>query len=72
MSDAYVESWAHDDGKMVRDGEVLVIPVPSGAEVDATPAPAVSPIDVQTTPDQAPTWVLWWQLFFDSPPPKAP
>ncbi len=72
MSDAYVESWAHDDGKMVRNGEILVIPVPSGAEVNATPAAAASVNAVQTTPDQAPTWVLWWQLFFDGPPPKAP
>lgn len=72
MSDAYVESWAHDDGKMVRDGEILVIPVPSGAEVNTTPTPAVNVNAVQTTPDQAPTWNLWWELFFDSPPPKAP
>ncbi len=72
MSDAYVESWAHDDGKMVRNGEVLVIPVPSGAEVNVTPTPAVPINEVQTSPEQAPTWNLWWQLFFDSPPPKAP
>src|SRR3990172_8720616 len=33
MSDAYVEAWARDEGKMVRPGEVLVIPVPSGESV---------------------------------------
>jgi hypothetical protein len=70
LSDAYVERWARDDGKMVRSGEVLVVPVPSGAEIDVTPAPEVSLEQVRTTPDQVQPWVLWWQIFFDSPPPN--
>jgi cell division protein FtsB len=70
LSDAYVESWARADGKMVRPGEVLVIPVPSGADVNVTPTPSVNSEDVRTTPDQLQPWVLWWQIFFDSPPPK--
>src|SRR5690606_1914502 len=44
LSDAYVERWAHDDGKMVRPGEVLVVPVPSGSEIIATPIPQI-PLD---------------------------
>src|SRR6185369_14522924 len=27
QSDAYVSQWARSEGKMVRDGEILVIPV---------------------------------------------
>ena len=72
QSDAYVESWARSDGKMVRPGEILVVPVPSGSEVNATPTPEVSIDQVRTTPDQIQPWVLWWQIFFDSPPPNIP
>ena len=70
LSDSYVEQWAHGDGKMVRPGEVLVVPVPSGADVSATAEPQVSLEDVHTTPDQTQPWVLWWQIFFDGPPPN--
>jgi len=70
LSDTYVEQWAHSDGKMVRPGEVLVVPVPSGADAAATAEPQVSLEDVHTTPDQTQPWVLWWQIFFDSPPPN--
>ncbi len=31
QSDAYVEQWARGEGKMIRDGETLVVPVPAGA-----------------------------------------
>jgi len=68
-SDAYVEQWARDDGKMIRSGEVLVVPVPSGRSIEATPAPQVSFEDVRTTPDEPEPWMLWWQLFFDNLPP---
>ena len=69
-SDAYVQQWARDDGKMILPGEVLVIPVPSGSSLEPTPAPQVSIEDVRTTPDEPDTWLLWWSLFFDSPPPN--
>ena len=58
LSDAYVEQWARGDGKMVRPGEVLVVPVPSGADVAATAEPQVSLEDVHTTPEQTQPWVL--------------
>src|SRR5262245_46833000 len=29
-SPTYIEAWAHDEGKMVRDGEKLVVPVYQG------------------------------------------
>ncbi len=68
-SDAYVESWARDEGKMVRPGDVLVIPVPSDVVVEATPEPLPN-INVETTPPEPENWTLWWRLFFDTPPPR--
>lgn len=67
-SDAYVESWARNEGKMVRPGEVLVVPVPSGLNIQPTPIPEPE-IAVETTPPEPQPWMLWWALFFDSPPP---
>jgi cell division protein FtsB len=70
MSDAYVEQWARDEGKMYRPGEVLVIPVPNlvqSLEVTPTPTPIMN---METTPPEPEPWMLWWALFFDSPPPE--
>ncbi|MBC7871373.1 MAG: hypothetical protein H7Y09_11090 [Chitinophagaceae bacterium] len=70
MDDAYVEQWARSDGKMFRPGEVLVVPVPLGAE-SLAPEPTPLPLmDVETTPPKPEPWKLWWALFFDSPPPE--
>lgn len=68
LSDAYVEQWAHADGKMVRPGEVLVVPVPSGVEIAPTATPSVE--EVRPVPQEIQPWSLWWQIFFDSPPPQ--
>jgi len=68
-SDAYVERWAHNESKMVRDGEILVIPIPAGR---AAPTPAPAPVLLAPTPRPAPrtpNWELWWSLFFDGKPP---
>lgn len=68
-SDAYVEFWARDEGKMIREGEVLVLAQraePSSA-AQATP---VSPVEFKTKPPEPENWELWWALFFDSPPPE--
>jgi hypothetical protein len=68
-SDSSVEQWAHTQGKMVRDGEVLVVPIPAGnAEVTATP-PAPALASARVTQPQVPKWHLWWNLFFDGDPP---
>lgn len=72
LSDNYVEQWARADGKMVREGEVLIVPVPSGVSAEATQEPQFDPASVQTSPQQTQPWVLWWQIFFDSPPPSLP
>ncbi|MCB9457187.1 MAG: septum formation initiator family protein [Anaerolineaceae bacterium] len=69
QSDAYVESWARDAGKMVRPGEILVIPKP--AEIGTEPTPVPPPdIPLEIAPPEPDTWQVWWALFFDSPPPK--
>ena len=68
-SDAYVEQWARNEGKMLREGERLVIPVPSGVSIEPTPAQQfVVPVD--TSPPQPEPWELWWALFFDGAPPE--
>lgn len=67
-SEAFVEQWARGEGKMVREGETLVIPVPAGVPLQPTPIP-VPTVPVQTTPPEPEPWMLWWALFFDSPPP---
>jgi len=69
MSDAYVEAWARDEGKMAREGEVLIIPVQSSIAASEEVI-ALSPIAMETTPSEPESWTLWWSLFFDSPPPQ--
>lgn len=68
QSDASVERWAHSQGKLVREGEVLVIPVPGNPPVipQATP----TPLPITTPTPNIPVWELWWSLFFDSEPPR--
>ncbi len=63
-SPAFVEAWAHNEGKMVREGEVLVVPLYERAEL----ATASSPVGQPASPSVAP-WAVWWTLFFDSAPP---
>jgi len=68
--DAAVENWAHTEGKMARDGEILVIPIPG--ENAGVFAPTATPPALIIAPDaepQTPSWRLWWNLFFDGPPP---
>ncbi|MCS6909586.1 MAG: hypothetical protein NZM11_03325 [Anaerolineales bacterium] len=61
-TDAAVIAWAHEHGKMIQPGEVLVVPmIPTAA---ATPVPP--PIAAPTPP---PNWQLWLALFFD---PRVP
>ena len=68
-SDASVEHWAHTEGKMIREGEVLVIPIPAG-DVNPTPLPPAPILVATPAPEpQAPKWHLWWNLFFDGKPP---
>ena len=61
-SEAFIEAWAHDEGKMVREGERLVIPVVEGS------TPTIEPSAPQLN-RPIPPWHVWWLLFFDTPPP---
>ena len=68
-SDAYVEYWARDEGKMIRDGEVLIMPKSSG--IPRSTARSTAPlVEFQTTAPEPANWELWWALFFDGEPPK--
>lgn len=67
-SDAYVETWARDEGKMVREGEVLILP--EAALLPNAPSPTPIPLaQFETKPPEPENWQLWWALFFDGAPP---
>lgn len=68
-SDAYVEQWARDEGKMVRPGEVLIVPVPSSTDVEVAPDDSQI-VEVETSAPAPESWRVWWELFFDTPPPE--
>jgi cell division protein FtsB len=68
-SDAAVEHWAHTEGKMIREGEVLVIPIPAG-DVEPTAMPPAPILVATPAPEpEPPKRHLWWNLFFDGQPP---
>ena len=71
QSDAYVEEWARSEGRMVRDNMVLIIPIPSGSSLEANQPQPIEPNtdNIETTLPEPETWQLWWELFFDTPPP---
>ena len=69
-SDAYVEFWARDEGKMIREGEVLIMPQGVGVQ-DVAPASTRRLVDFETTLPEPENWELWWALFFDFPPPAV-
>ena len=68
-SDAYVEYWARDEGKMIREGEFLILPQTVGGLVTA-PNPRRRLVDFETTRPEPSNWELWWSLFFDGPLPN--
>ena len=59
-SDAYVASWAHNDGRYVQSNEVLVVPVPAK---NATAVPSTPARIIQKPPSN---FDIWWALFFES------
>lgn len=69
LSDYYVEDWARGRGKMIKPGDKLFVPVPSVASAAPTPVP-ITLSDFDPGIDQPENWELWWELFFDSPPPS--
>ncbi len=69
QSDAFIDAWARGEGKMIKGQEVLVIPVPGQVTPQPTPTPFKIDPGIQAVEENE-TWTLWWQLFFDSPPPR--
>jgi len=64
-TDAAVIEWAHEQGKLTQNNEVLVVPLlPTSVPSPAPPPPQAPP--------PRPAWILWWDLFLDVPPPAAP
>lgn len=62
-SPAYIQAWAHSDGKMVLPGEKIVVPLYKGQ-----PRPKQALLPAAPPPPLA-KWATWWTLFFDAPPP---
>jgi len=63
-TDAAVIAWAHQSGKMVQPGEVLVVPVVPTPQPTQSPPPAPTPLP-------PPNWQLWWGVFFENSSPAA-
>ncbi len=57
-SEDNIAEWAHSQAGMVREGEVLVIPIaPPGGAVFPTPTPTPSL-------ERPSNWEVWWALLF--------
>jgi len=65
-SDDYVASWARSEGRMIREGEILIVPVPAGIGTEPEIVAATA-AQVETTLPRPENWALWWALFFDEP-----
>ena len=63
-SDAAVIRWAHEDGHMVMDGEIPVVPIPLGT---LAPTPTATP--VPQTVDETNNQNSWLILIFGNPSP---
>lgn len=57
-SEAHIAKWAHADAKLVRDGEVLVVPVAPGGVTRST---AGDPVETRELPSN---FQVWWALIF--------
>jgi hypothetical protein len=70
-SSAFVEAWAHSEGKMVRDGERIVVPLYQDyEEIQEQNTQQIPPGSEQEL--AIPAWQVWWTLFFDTAPPFLP
>jgi hypothetical protein len=58
-SDLAVVEWAYQEGRMAREGDIPIIPLPPG---DVTPAAV---IEETSTVEVVSPWRIWWALFFD-------
>lgn len=62
----YVESYARNEGNLIRPGEQRVVPLIVEGAPQPTPAPIVTPDPIV----QALPWQAWWQLLTDAPQPR--
>jgi hypothetical protein len=61
-SQAAVEQWAYQEGRQVREGEVIIVPIgQSGESPEFTPTPTQAALPSSN-------WETWLSLFIDSPP----
>jgi hypothetical protein len=58
-SDQAVFEWAYQEGRMARDGDVPIVPIPP-AEITPFPTVVAAPTLEVVSP-----WRIWWALFFD-------
>jgi hypothetical protein len=63
-SEPAVVRWAYEDGVMVRENDIPVVPI--GGQVVATAAPTPT---LAVTQEQLSNWEKWQRLFFG---PQAP
>jgi hypothetical protein len=61
-SQAAVEQWAYQEGRQVREGEVIIVPIGQSGDVpESTPTPTQIAMPGSN-------WETWLSLFVDSPP----
>lgn len=71
QGEAFIEQWARSEGRMVREGDILIVLFPSQS---AAPVATIEPLTVMSAPadtQPVPSWQLWWALFFDVSPPGS-
>jgi cell division protein FtsB len=65
QTDEYIEHVAREELKWVRQGEIVVVPIPLNSKPLPTPEPSLA----LSKPLQGEShWQEWWTLFFDRPP----
>ena len=64
-SPAFVEAWAHHEGKMVRPNETLIIPIYNAPTETQQIEETSERVPIK---EDIPTWLVWWSLFFENLP----
>ena len=63
QTEEFVDSWARREWKMVKSGEIPVVPLLPDAPVALQTRP-----QEESHPSGGSHWQEWWKLFFDSLP----